>query len=175
VPEDLGNRSDERPFGAADRRSEERRAQGDEPDDRDGQRVFRPDERADPDHVAVATGVLKILLDQEADRDDGEEGEPRARHASHVARPPGSHPTSAERRRPSLQSQDADRDGKGRPNADDGERNAHGSPVVVSRVAQGTDERLAWAELGEEDGVVAHEQGDARKRPERDPCPHHPG
>ena len=172
MPQDLGDRGEERPFGAADRRSEQRRDQSDEPDHGEGERVLRPDERPHPEHMAVAAGVLEILLDEEADRDDGEEGEPRARGASRVTRVPARHPTSAERGCPPLQSDDADPDRKARRKPDDGEREAHASPVIVRGMPQRADKLFARPHLRQEDGVVAHEQGDGSQRPERDPCPH---
>lgn len=173
MPQAFCDRRHERSFGAAEGRSHERGGKGGQPDDRDGQRVLRSDERSDSEQVVVTTEVLEVLLDEEAERDDREEEEPHGCHPAEVpARPQGDR-ARAESHGAPPQPPDAQDRGDGGRHAGDGKRNAGGAPIVVRRMAQRADESLSRPELHQEDGVVADEQRRAGQGPEPE-SPQHP-
>ena len=110
---------------------------GDQADDRQRERVLGPEQRAEPDGVAVADEVLDVLLEHEADGHDGKEtrpggGERASGRSRSAARSDPKRGNAAPKR---AQAEDGRR--AERRSADGGQDQAGDAPVVVARVAKG--------------------------------------
>ena len=123
---------------------------------RQRQRVLRADQRSDTDRVAVRDEVLEVLLDREADDDDGREPAPdreQARQSGAMSRA-----RHAERGGVAPQACAGGQNCQGSQRRQLHQHEAGGAPVVVAGAAQRRGEPLSRTDLGEEDRVMADEQ-----------------
>ena len=164
-PRDPGQ---QRPLPLADERGEQRpdEAGGDEHGERE--RVFGAEQRAEARQVTVADEMLRVLLEQERERDHPDEPHeesqvaPKRRSVASGqwwlrSRAGGEAPQPQE---PGAANGEAGGGGEGR-----GKRE-----VPVARGPKRIRQAAARPELHGVDEVVRHDQGDRRDDPERDPA-----
>ena len=161
--------SDERLLRPSDERDQRGGDRGDQADDRERERVFRPEQRPDERGMSVRDQVLDVLLDCEATATRAA----RRHHALDEAsreRPSGATaPRRATRRAVGGGACGARSRRRRRARSD--EQEARHAPVPVAGRSERGDERLARADLREEDGVVRDEQRQSGQRPEGQPIP----
>ena len=80
-PQRSFDRDDERLLGPCDERGQRGGECGDESDDRERERVLRPEQRTRDRSMPVRDQVLDVFLDRERNRDEGRKAPPRADEA----------------------------------------------------------------------------------------------